>query len=63
MHARGRVPRNGSEREAEADADADAKAHAARAAGEPLTRRAGQGFAYQLPAIVSTGLNAPCSTL
>lgn len=59
MHARGRAPRNGSDREAEADAEA----RAARAAGEPLTRRAGQGFAYQLPAIVSTGLNAPCSTL
>ncbi|VWD26545.1 hypothetical protein BCO71171_03618 [Burkholderia contaminans] len=59
MHARGCAPRNGSDREAEAEA----KARAARAAGEPLTRRAGQGFAYQLPAIVSTGLNAPCSTL
>lgn len=59
MHARGCAPRNGSDREAEADAEA----RAARAAGEPLTRRAGQGFAYQLPAIVSTGLNAPCSTL
>ncbi len=54
----GRAPRNGSDREAESEADATA-----RAAGEPLTRRAGQGFAYQLPAIVSTGLNAPCSTL
>ncbi|MGW9760153.1 hypothetical protein BCO37747_03936 [Burkholderia contaminans] len=56
MSARGRAPRNGSDREAEAGATA-------RAAGEPLARRAGQGFAYQLPAIVSTGLNAPCSTL
>lgn len=61
MHARGGAPRNGSDREA--GADADAKAHAARAAGEPLTRRVGRGFTYQLPAIVSTGLNAPCSTL
>lgn len=57
MHARGCAPRNASDREAEAEA------RAARATGEPLTRRAGQGFAYQLPAIVSTGLNAPCSTL
>lgn len=55
MHARGCAPRNASDREAEA--------RAARATGEPLTRRAGQGFAYQLPAIVSTGLNAPRSTL
>ncbi len=28
-----------------------------------VSRRAGLGVAYQLPAIVSTGLNAPCSTL
>lgn len=67
MHACVGAPRNGSDRETEAgagaDADADAKARAARAAGEPLTRRAGPGQADQLPAIVSTGLNAPCSTL
>ncbi len=31
--------------------------------GEPLPRRAGHGPRDQLPAIVSTGLNAPCSTL
>ncbi len=34
--------------------------------GRPVSRfprRTGQGLAYQLPAIVSTGLNAPCSTL
>lgn len=59
MRARGCAPRNASDHEAEAET----KARAARAAGEPLTRRAGQGLAYQLPAIVSTGLNAPCSTL
>lgn len=58
MRARGGAPRNASDREAEAETDAEA-----RAAGEPLTRRAGQGLADQLPAIVSTGLNAPCSTL
>lgn len=63
MHARGGAPRNGSDREVGADANTDAKGRAARAAGEPLTRRAGQGLADQLPAIVSTGLNAPCSTL
>ncbi|OXI43935.1 hypothetical protein CFB84_20625 [Burkholderia aenigmatica] len=61
MRARGCAPRNASDHEDEAEAEA--KARAARAAGEPLTRRAGQGLAYQLPAIVSTGLNAPCSTL
>ncbi len=54
MPARGRAPRTASDRAAEA--------RAARAAGEPLARRAGRG-AYQLPAIVSTGLNAPRSTL
>lgn len=59
MCARECAARNASDCEAEADA----KARAARAAGEPLARRAGQGLAYQLPAIVSTGLNAPCSTL
>ncbi|VWC17120.1 hypothetical protein BLA15816_05687 [Burkholderia lata] len=59
MRARGCAPRSASDREAEAGA----KARTARAAGEPLTRRAGQGLAYQLPAIVSTGLNVPCSTL
>ncbi|CAB3751824.1 hypothetical protein LMG29660_01710 [Burkholderia puraquae] len=59
--ARGYAPRNASEREAEVEIEA--KARAARAAGEPLTRRARQGLAYQLPAIVSTGLNAPCTTL
>ncbi len=58
MRERGGAPRNASDREADA--------RAARAAGEPLARRAGQGLVYesdQLPAIVSTGLNAPCSTL
>ncbi|VWD30472.1 hypothetical protein BLA39750_04614 [Burkholderia lata] len=59
MRAHGCAPRNAPDREA----GAGPKARAARAAGEPLTRRAGQGLAYQLPAIVSTGLNAPCSTL
>ncbi|KAF1032343.1 MAG: hypothetical protein GAK33_06978 [Burkholderia lata] len=61
MRACGGAPRNASDREAEAETDAEARA--ARAASEPLTRRAGQGLADQLPAIVSTGLNAPCSTL
>ncbi|VWD05767.1 hypothetical protein BLA18112_04305 [Burkholderia lata] len=60
MRARGRAEERFGPR---AEAEADAEARAARAAGEPLTRRAGQGLADQLPAIVSTGLNAPCSTL
>ncbi len=55
MPARGRAP--------SAASDHAAEAHAARAAGEPLARRAGQGPRNQLPAIVSTGLNAPRSTL
>lgn len=40
-----------------------AEACAARATGEPLPAPRGAGRADQLPAIVSTGLNAPCSTL
>lgn len=55
MPARGRALGTASDHAAEA--------RAARAAGEPLARRAGQGLADQLPAIVSTGLNAPRSTL
>lgn len=52
------------ERVSGAASDHAAEARAARAAGEPCTRRAGRGaIGCQLPAIVSTGLNAPRSTL
>ncbi|CAB3771289.1 hypothetical protein BPA30113_06942 [Burkholderia paludis] len=54
MRARGCAPRIVSDREAEARG-----AGGRWAAGAPR----GRVQAYQLPAIVSTGLNAPCSTL
>ncbi|AFQ52272.1 hypothetical protein GEM_5888 [Burkholderia cepacia GG4] len=56
MRARGGAPRNASD-------FVMAKRTRRGRRGGRLPRRAGQDLRDQLPAIVSTGLNAPCSTL